>query len=301
VRLLLKGGAGAVSGEFKLEPGADRWQPAAENFGKLRGLMAGSLTDVREHVAAVADDIQQQHLAGRLVEAYQTYERAQTLAGAFAVPALAEPVASLEAARGLLPPRWTTPEGYQPSPELDEHLGYPQRLTNNGRILLLVNVPPNDQLWSEISAADRARPAPSDAVGQTLSEQARRPPRERRWYIFYIEAAEPTELVDGDAQSLTRRPAGRELPTTDQWLLAALKLRMRGGAAGFLGGLWEWCLKDAQPWVCGGCDALHAKYLPWPDEQAELAEVWAWLNNALVSQPRRRGDNLAGVRAVLAF
>jgi hypothetical protein len=166
---------------------------------------------------------------------------------------------------------------------------------------VLVNVPPRDPLWNEILTADQERPAAPKAVGYALSQEAQKQPHERGWHIFYIEAAESSERVESSARSVAREQTGRDLPTTDQWLLAALKLRMRGDASGFFGGLWEWCLKDTQPWVCGGCDALHEKYLPWPDEQAELAEIWAWLNNALVSQPRLRGDNLAGVRTVLTL
>ena len=136
------------------------------------------------------------------------------------------------------------------------------------------------------------------ALDDKLIEQARSSPNQRPWHIFYIESAEAGEPVESDARSVARRQPNRDLPTIDQWLLAALKLRTRGDASGFFGGLWDWCLKDTQTWVCGGCDALHAEYMPWPDDRAELTEVWAWLNNALVSQPRQRGDSLAGVRTL---
>ncbi|MBU0618556.1 MAG: hypothetical protein KKI02_12635, partial [Planctomycetes bacterium] len=299
IRMVLKDGAGSTEAEFALELETDRWQPAAENGGKLRGLLTGLLTGVQGHVSAVADDIQQYYLNGKLVDAYRAYEQAQALASAFALRELAQPVARLEAAQRRLPSLWRNPGGYEESAARDEDLDYPRVLTRDGRALLLVNVPPNDQLWNEIRAANQARAAAREAVGYALSQEAQKSADERRWHIFYIEAAEPSERVEDSARAFARQQTGRDLPTTDQWLLAALKLRGRSDASGFFGGLWEWCLKDARPWVCGGCDALPARYLPWPDEQAELAQVWAWLNNALVSQPRLRGDSLAGVRTVV--
>ena len=299
IRMVLKDEAGSTEAQFALELETDRWQPAAENGGKLRGLLTGLLTGVQGHVSAVADDIQHYYLNGKLVEAYRAYEQAQALASAFAMRELAQPVARLEAAQRRLPLLWRNPGGYEESAARDEDLDYPRVLTRDGRALLLVNVPPNDQLWNEIRAADQARAAAREAVGYALSQEAQKSPDERRWHIFYIEAAEPSERVEDGARAFARQQTGRDLPTTDQWLLAALKLRGRSDASGFFGGLWEWCLKDARPWVCGGCDALHARYLPWPDEQAKLAQVWAWLNNALVSQPRLRGDSLAGVRTVV--
>lgn len=299
IRLALKGGAGAVSGEFALELLGNAWRPAEENAGKLRGLLAGVLASVRSYVSAVADDIERNYLDGKLEAAYQTYEQTRALASAFELRELFESAARLEAAMERLPPRWRNPGGYEESTQRNDDLDYPEFLTRDGRTLLLVNVPPSDRLWDDIAAANQARPVADDAAGHALSLEALKSPNERRWYVFYIEAAEPGERVERDARSVARERTGRDLPTVDQWLLAALKLRNRAEAPGFLGGLWEWCLKDTQLWVCGGCDAIHKKYLRWPDDRNELAEVWAWLNNPLVSQPRRRGDNLAGVRTIV--
>jgi hypothetical protein len=298
LQMVLKDEAGSISGRFTLEAGTDRWQPAAENAAALSGLFAGLLTGLEGHVSAVAESIQQYYVDGKLVAAYRAYEHVQVLAGAFEMHELAEPVARLETAVRRLPPRWRNPGEYEESAERDDDLDYPRVLTRDSRSLVLVNVPPNDPLWDEISAADQARPSTPESVGYTLAQAARRPPDERHWYIFYIEAAESTETVDGRAGSVAQQQTGRDLPSTDEWLLAALKLRGRSDISGFFGGLWEWCLKGTEPWVCGGCDAIHAKYMPWPKEPAGLAEVWAWLNSALVSQPRQRGDGLAGVRTV---
>jgi hypothetical protein len=299
VRLELKGGAGAVPRDFALETVAGGWRPTEGNPAQLRGLLADALVGVRERVNTIADDISQHYLEGQLDAAYQAYGQAEELQAAFVLPEVAATATKLNRAIGRFPPPWRRPDGYEESEQRAAGLGYPRSLTKDGRTLLLVNVAPNDPLWSEIDAASRATAVAENAAGYVLSEEAGKPPAERKWYVFYIDAAEWAEPVERDARGFARQRLGNDLPTVEEWLLAALQLRREPDARGFFGGVWDWCLNEDRLWVCGGCDEIHKKYLPWPGEGAQSAEVWKWLNNSLVCQPRTRGDGLTGVRTVL--
>jgi len=299
IRLDLKGGAAPVSEGFTMEARAGEWRPAEGNAARLRGLLAQAVLGAQDRVETVAEDIDRHYLEGKLDAAYQAYARAEELQAAFGLPQLAEAVAKLNRAIERFPPAWRNPGGYAESEQREVDSGYPQFLQKEGRRLLLVNVAPSDPLWNDIDVASRATTITRNDAGYLLSEEAGKPPAERKWYVFYIDAEEWAEPVERDARRFAQQRLGNDLPTVEEWLLAAWRLRREPDARGFFGGAWEWCLNNGRLWVCGGCDRIHKEYLPWPGEAAEPAEVWEWLNNPLVSQPRTRGDGLAGVRTVL--
>jgi len=116
--------------------------------------------------------------------------------------------------------------------------------------------------------------------------------------LFYLEAREGTELVDRDPAA-TAGNRGEDLPTVSEWLVVAMRGSRAPRIRGMIGGAWEWCRQNGQTWVCGGCDALHGRFLPPPPPDAPPRALWQWLNHPLVSQPRGRGDGLATVRGVL--
>ena len=295
LHLALHGDAGTVAARVVMQPVADGWQPDESNAAALGDMLDAALAAIAARLESLTVDVERHFQAGGMLAARQSLAQAEPLRPVFSLPRLAETAARLERALGRFPPPWHNPGGYEESAEQDARLGYPRSLARDGRTFLLVNVPPHDELWEQIGAADRAQPVLRGAAGGTLARLARGAPGERPWYVFYIEAAESPRPVELDAL----QPLRDELPTVDEWLLAALRLRGDAGARGLLGGLWDWCLRDGAPWVCGGCDALHGRFLPWPNDpaaRADVSDLWRWLNSPLVSQPRARGDGMAGVR-----
>ena len=291
-------GAATVTADFTLESAAGQWQPVQDNADQLRNLLAELIRNVLDRIDTATNEIQRAYQAGELNTARRAYEQIRPLEPVFDTASLADSAARLRTVWAALPPTWKTPNGYQPSPQMAPGLDYPRSLTKDGRTFLLVNVPPADPIWDEIAAADRTNPITAEQAGYRLAHQAQSPPATRPWYIFYIETTEMDELVNRDAQAFSRR-LQRDLPSVEQWLLAAIKLRGQTEATNFIGGKWDWCNGDDQPWVCGGCDEIHRTILPWPQNSNHMTELWSWLNHPLVSQPRDWGDNLAGIRTVV--
>ena len=289
--------AGSVSNTFPMEAHGATWTPTETNAGTLRTTLQDIVEQLQTHYAGLAEQLEHQYVTGDLLAAYRTYQQAQAAPNPRDLREIAESLERIAAVTRRMPPTWNPPDGFSASAEIDAATGYPLELNSNGQTLRLVNVPPSDPLWAGL-AATGAGDTPADAPGRALVREAAQAPLERRWHLLYIGAADPTQPVNDDPRSAARRLPQCDIPSVEQWLLAALKFRDRNAEYGFIGGMWEWCTADDQLWVCGGCDVLHKRLLPWPDDLTELPRTWAWLNHPLVSQPRRWGDSLSGVRPV---
>jgi hypothetical protein len=304
--LTLKADAGAVSHTFVLQHAPDGWRPSPENAANLASLATAAKESMIKVVADARQRVEADVSGGRLVDAYQHFDSVKDL-----LPDLAgeTPAAQLQQAMSTLPPRWEDLEsnlataGYRPADQRrDPGVGYPTLLQDaGGTRFLLVSLPPADPLWSELKPLVK----PRGPLYQTVSLDR----QQRPWRIFYVEAAESP--ADGYAQAVAlAAQRGRALPTRDEWLLAALRLRAGGGAENLLGGLWEWCadegepLADGQHWLCGGSRLLLDRIprdLALPRPTDSLQTWWGWLTHPLVMQRRSAqfGDQLTGLRTIL--
>lgn len=295
----LANAAGVVAETFPLQARGRMWVPDEDNAVILGSALRNIVERLETRYANLADDIERQYLTGELTAAYESARQARGAPNPREIREIADALERMTSVLRRLPPAWSLPEGYRASEESDPDTGYPLAITNEGRTLLLVNVPPNDPLWANLAAAPAAATASENAAIEILRSEAGMRPLDRRWRIYYIMSNNPTVPVNDDPRTAARSLPACDLPGVDEWLLAALKLRDRNAAFGFFGGLWEWCQAGDQLWVSGGCDALHGRFLPWPSDLSQFSTAWDWLTHPLVLQPRRWGDDLAGVRPVL--
>ncbi len=294
LRITLKGDAGGISQRLLMQRADGGWSGVATNSAGVDALAKAATDAYLPKIQQTAEDVKKMSRKGKLADARGAASKMLTslesvwphLPGGGATQALQDAFTSL-------PPGIDNPaviallKDYEwKNEEIDAASGYPSRITERGggrRVLLLVATAPEDPVWTEISSGG-----------------------ERSWQIFYVDAAEwadggavqAFESVD-EAQTAAGR-AQRFVPTRDEWMLAALKLR--GAAQNMLGGYWEWCRDaDSSAWACGGCtlEEVFADVIKPPDASAAPAAVIEWLRQPLVTQPRVHGDGLVGLRSVL--
>ncbi len=310
VQLELRAGAGPQAQTFVMVRAAETWAPDPGNTDALASLAQAARSRLLALVADAGTAMSAARNRGQLVDFYARAAAVEEVLGPLAG------AAEVDAVHGLLrtvPPPWDkqapalAQAGYQPDGSPDGQTGYPVRLKDrDGNVLLLVSVPPGDELWSHLRALGRAVKA-----GDPLKAAVDQADEERPWRMYYIDLGEwPVESY-AQANQLARDRA-RTVPTRDEWFLAALKLRATGGAQGLFGGLWEWCDVPGEPndgkhWLCGGSQVLldrpgaPGSPLALPSAAGGLAAWWSWLTNPLVMQRRsgQFGDQLTGVRTVL--
>ncbi|MCK4343017.1 MAG: hypothetical protein KAY37_14985 [Phycisphaerae bacterium] len=307
LKIELKGKARVSPQIFTMQRIADGWQPAPENPISLAGLAGAAKTVLLEAVRRARDDVASNRLQGNLTAAHAGFERVSAI-----LPALADEneVSQLQDLMHSLPPAWEQLQadlqtsGYSADGEPEAATGYPARLRDDqGHLLRLVSLPPGDELWTRLGELVTPQ--------QPLSEFLGLPEAERPWRIYYLDDAELLAANDFTQAVVHAENLGRELPTRDEWLLTALKLR-HSPPTGLFGGLREWCTDNAEGaastvgnWACGGVTRTvrgQEQVLPTPPENpGQLDEMWRWLNDPLVVQRRdgRFGDNLTGARPIL--
>jgi len=301
LRTELKGGAEPAKGAFSLRHTAEGWNPVAANVESLTQLAGTARKSLLAVVQAAREEVGAKRRGGDLKGVYAGVAPLSDV-----LPALSseDTVKQLNTLLKSVPPPWeqkqTELAGYVADGELDPHTGYPGRLKDaQGHTLLLVSVAPGDALWAQITG-------PGQEAG-ILSVERGMNADERPWHLFYVDARELAEANDFTAAEAEAKQVKRALPTRDEWVLAALKLR-GGPTTDLHGGRRDWCASggaDSTPWVCGAVtQKLRGREVilpPPPKNPDKLDEMWAWLNNPLVIQKRsaRLGDDLAGVRSVL--
>ena len=290
---------GEIAASFSIESSGGRWRPVAANGEILRRLTGEVVAHVRETCAQAATNLENAYVAGKLLAAYQQRDAAQRLGPVLDRTEFAQFGRRVREIDQRLPPRWRPVAGMTESTKRDADTGYPVTLDHAGRRLVLISMPPADAMWETIRAVDEQTPAHEGAAGYDLARHAQAATLDRPWLLFYIEAEEGTNRVDRDPAAAAAQ-RGLALPTVEQWLATAMRNPRNAALQGLVGGSWEWCRRGNQTWVCGGCDALHGRFLPPPAADAPPLALWEWLNHPLVSQPRERGDGLATVRGVFA-
>ena len=298
----LKAGAQAPPQVFNMQLVADRWQPTPENADSVAGLATAAKTALTAVVKRAREDVAAGRRSGNLPAVFAAFDSVKDV-----LPAMSdvEDAAALQKLMVAIPPAWEqkqlelSSQGFAADGEADKVTGYPSRLKDGrGKTLLLVSMPPADELWDKLKGRAKA--------GEPLSTAATQGPDERPWRIFYVDSAE-SQAVNDFAQAATlAQSLGREVPTRDEWTLAALKL---GGNSpeGMFDGLREWCADEAEAgqWACGGCTRTvrgKAQVLPAPPKNpGNFDDMWRWLTDPLVMQKRgaQFGDDLTGVRLVL--
>ncbi len=301
LRVGLKGGAEPAKRVFSLQHTPKGWNPVAANGEALAQLAATARQSLLAVIRPVREEVSAKRRGGDLKGAYAGVAPIRDL-----LPALngEEEAKRLDDLLKTVPPPWEQKQGelagYVPDGELDSKTGYPVRLKDEqGHALVLVSVPPGDVLWSQIAAL-------AQSAGILNRDRALNVD-ERPWYLFYVDANELAAANDFAQAEAEAQKVKRALPTRDEWVLAALKLRA-GPTTDLYGGRRDWCTAeggDSTPWVCGAVtQKLRGREVimpPPPKDSGKLDEMWAWLNHPLVIQKRsaRFGDDQAGVRSIL--
>jgi len=297
----LKEGAKQVTKVFALRLQDGAWEPIPENTRALTELA----TAARQAALAAVQNARKEMDAKR-----RTGDLAGIHAAASAVRELRvvladeSDVKQLETLLAAVPPTWEQARGelrgYAAAGEADARTGYPTRLKDaEGRVLRLVSVPPEDELW------ERLRTAPASVQAVLGNEAAMT--NQRPWRLYYVDEQEQSAAnVLAQAQEAANR-VGRAVPTVSEWVLATLRLRSEL-PADLTGGRREWCIGPADTsaaWACGGVtQTLRGQERvvpPPPADAADLDALWRWMCHPLVIQRRAAtfGDELTAVRTVL--
>ncbi|RMF85435.1 MAG: hypothetical protein D6744_01390 [Planctomycetota bacterium] len=187
---------------------------------------------------------------------------------------------------GMLAPAWSGLAGFAPPEDWnaeEDPVGYPPllRSADGTRTFRRVSLTARSPVWELLGIA----------------------PQSRRAVLFYVDEREAPEAFDRlETADEAARRWGAQIPTREEWTLAALALGDAAWDLGFFDGRYEWCRDPSDPknptWVCGGCDLLDVLKPP-PGKGPPTPALVQWLNHPLVSQPRVHGDGLATLRAVV--
>jgi len=183
--------------------------------------------------------------------------------------------------RSRLPPRWSGDP--QPDDSLDAATGYPRTLEVRGVQYRLVNVPPEDPVWRDLSSAvARARDAWPGAPCSEAAEMGPQP-----WLLGYAgPSAQPGPgVAPPETGGLTA-----DYPSLGEWLVLATLGEPRGITPAAAGELCRDPSRSGQRWLAGGFSeqlkALGAfqPKLPVRGEAASPAATLDYLMHPLVTR-----------------
>ncbi|MBN2445080.1 MAG: hypothetical protein JXO22_00005, partial [Phycisphaerae bacterium] len=302
VQVALKADAGGRTQTFVMQRGDGAWLPSAENMANLDTLVSGARTALLSTIAAAGDEIRQSRDQGSLVTAHRRLDGITDVLEALAGAPEADAVRALGQS---IPPSWSRIQadfaGYEAVGGIDAATGYPRQLRRGAETALsLVSVPPGDPLWSELRGLGDVIESADPLHGSVQTPTDNQP-----WRIYYMDSAERSAQNTYEQAVAQSDTLGQQLPTRDEWLLAALKLRA-AGMSDLAGGRYEWCADDtgdpALHWVCGGATVSvggQPRVLPPPPAGDDLAAWWRWFKHPLVMQTRSGSDDLTALRTVM--